>query len=39
MIDGVVGYVALDDVMQNRYVYSGGGGSSSGGGDWTPPAL
>lgn len=41
MIDGVVGYVALDDVMETRYVYSGGGGggSSSGGGDWTPPAL
>lgn len=47
MIDGEVGYMSLDEVMQNRYVYrgGGGGGSSSGGGggspydEWTPDAL
>ena len=44
MIDGEVGYMALDDVMETRYVYrGGGGGSSSGGGspydEWTPDAL
>lgn len=41
-IDGVIGYMHLDDVMRERYVYHGGsdsGGSGDDGGDWTPPAL
>lgn len=47
MIDGEVGYMPLDEVMEHRYVYrggSGGGSSSSGSGggaydEWTPDAL
>ena len=41
-IDGEVGYMKLDDVMKNRYVYSGGNKEESGGGggggyaEWTP---
>ena len=41
-IDGEIGYMHLDDIMTERYVYSGGGGSGGSGGDggeWTPPAL
>lgn len=47
MIDGEVGYMTLEEVMEHRYVYrggSGGGSSSSGSGggaydEWTPDAL
>ena len=36
-IDGVVGYMKLDQVSKTRI--SGGGGGGGGGGEWTPPAM
>ena len=37
-IDGVVGYMKLDQVSRNR-ISGGGGGGGGGGGEWTPPAM